>query len=163
MPVSRNQQLKQATPSLDGYIFQKKIGQGLFGSVWLAYDIKAKANYAIKVLESSFTMMNEIDNEISAYKAGKDCIFVVDFIGSSFAGGRSFIVMELVQGRTLADCNMAKGGINWTCSDARIVVSEIAIALDYMHTRGISHSDLHSGNILLNDHGHVKLIDFGCA
>ncbi|KAG0151722.1 hypothetical protein CROQUDRAFT_650752 [Cronartium quercuum f. sp. fusiforme G11] len=69
--------------------------------------------------------------------------------------------MELVKGRTLADCNMAKE--DWACSNARIIVSEIAIALDYMHTRGISHSDLHSGNILLNDHGHVKLIDFGCA
>ncbi|KAG0141174.1 hypothetical protein CROQUDRAFT_99095 [Cronartium quercuum f. sp. fusiforme G11] len=74
------------------------IGEGLFGSAWLAYDIKAKNNCAIKVLESSSTMMNDIDKEISAYKAGKDCSFVVDFIGSYYAGGRSFIVMELIKG-----------------------------------------------------------------
>ncbi|KAG0151726.1 hypothetical protein CROQUDRAFT_27318, partial [Cronartium quercuum f. sp. fusiforme G11] len=90
--------LKQATTSLDGYIFQKNIGQDFFGSIWLAYDIKVKNNCAIKVLESSSTMMNEIDNEISAYKAWKYCIFVVNFIRSSYAGGRSFIMMELIKG-----------------------------------------------------------------
>ncbi|KAG0140630.1 hypothetical protein CROQUDRAFT_689770, partial [Cronartium quercuum f. sp. fusiforme G11] len=139
--VSWSQELKQATPSLNGHIFQKKIGEGLFRSIWLAYDIKAKNNCSTKVLESSSTMMKEIDKEISAlpryfaaYKAGKDCIFVVDFIRLSYAGGRSFIVMELIKGQTLADCNMAKKGINWTCSDAKIIISEIAIALDYMHT-----------------------------
>jgi hypothetical protein len=74
--------------------------------------------------------------------------------------GRPYLVMELVEGATLAGC------CNGTALDPGRVAAigaELADALGYVHSRGIVHRDVKPGNVLLADDGRVRLGDFGIA
>jgi eukaryotic-like serine/threonine-protein kinase len=74
--------------------------------------------------------------------------------------GQPFIVMELVEGRSLQEAIDA-GGL--TEDRALEVCADVCAALQYAHERGLVHRDVKPGNILLADDGTVKVTDFGIA
>ncbi len=74
--------------------------------------------------------------------------------------GHPFLVMELVQGRTLARM-MRKGEL--TLPLALQIIEDVASALTDAHARGIVHRDIKPQNIMVNDRGQVKVLDFGLA
>jgi serine/threonine-protein kinase len=75
--------------------------------------------------------------------------------------GTYFIVMELVDGTSLAD--MLRGGRTLTASHSATLISQVAAALGYAHRNGVVHRDIKPGNILIASDGQVKVTDFGIA
>jgi len=75
--------------------------------------------------------------------------------------GAYFIVMELIEGKTLAE--MLRGGKKVTPARAVQVVAQVAAALGFAHRSGVVHRDVKPGNILLTSDGQVKVTDFGIA
>jgi len=75
--------------------------------------------------------------------------------------GTYFIVMELVEGTSLAD--MLRGSRTLTASRSAQLVAQVAAALGYAHRNGVVHRDVKPGNILITSDGQVKVTDFGIA
>jgi beta-lactam-binding protein with PASTA domain/tRNA A-37 threonylcarbamoyl transferase component Bud32 len=75
--------------------------------------------------------------------------------------GTYFIVMELVEGTSLAD--MLRGSRTLTASRSAQLVAQVAAALGYAHRNGVVHRDVKPGNILIASDGQVKVTDFGIA
>jgi serine/threonine-protein kinase len=76
-------------------------------------------------------------------------------------GGTYFIVMELVEGTSLAE--MLRGGVTLTAARSAQIVAQVAAALGYAHRSGVVHRDVKPGNILITRDGQVKVTDFGIA
>ncbi len=75
--------------------------------------------------------------------------------------GTYFIVMELVDGTSLAD--MLRGGRTLTASHSASLMAQVAAALGYAHRNDVVHRDIKPGNILIASDGQVKVTDFGIA
>jgi Tol biopolymer transport system component len=133
------------------------------GEVYRARDTKLGRDVAIKVLPSSLTndpdrlarFSREAQLLASLNHPNIAAIFHVEETGDGPA-----IVMELVEGETLAD-RIARGPI--PVDEALPIAKQIAEALEAAHEQGIIHRDLKPANIKLTPNGTVKVLDFGLA
>jgi serine/threonine protein kinase len=133
------------------------------GEVYRAHDGKLGRDVAIKVLPSMFTADHE---RLARFKSEARMLAAVNHphIGAIYgfedAGGMPALVLELVDGETLAD-RLRRGPI--PPRDALIIARQIADALDAAHRKGIVHRDLKPANIKVTPDGLVKVLDFGLA
>jgi Tol biopolymer transport system component len=147
-----------------------KIGAGGMGEVFRATDVNLGRDVAIKVLPSSFA--NDPDR-LSRFArearllAALNHPNIATIHGLEEAGGVRALVMELVEGPTLAEKlaqgsrHPAKAGL--PLADALNIAAQIAEALETAHDKGIVHRDLKPANLKIGDNGHVKVLDFGLA
>jgi tRNA A-37 threonylcarbamoyl transferase component Bud32/predicted esterase len=145
------------------YEIDSLIGAGGMGQVYRARDTRLQRTVAIKVLPAHLSSKTEAHarfvqeaKSISALQHPNVC--VLHDIGSQ--AGVDFMVMEYVDGRTL-DRVIRPGGL-----PAHIAIKyalQIADALACAHAVGIVHRDLKPGNIMVNDSGFIKVLDFGLA
>jgi serine/threonine protein kinase len=139
------------------------IGAGGMGEVYRARDSKLKRDVAIKILPDAFAREPERisrferEAEVLASLSHGNIATVHDFEQS---GGRHFLVMELVEGETLAD-RVARGAL--PIDEALGMVGQIVQALEAAHQKGIVHRDLKPANIKIAADGRVKVLDFGLA
>jgi serine/threonine protein kinase len=132
-------------------------------SVWLAGDSRLGREVAIKVLADSLALdagfVSRFEREalVAARVSHPNLVNVFDF---SSAGPRPYLVMEYVQGGTLADRLRGLARSDW---DPETVFRELMAALAHVHAAGIVHRDIKPGNVLIGQDGRTRLTDFGIA
>ena len=148
---------------LGPYEVAARIGAGGMGEVYRAIDTKLKRLVAVKVLPAAVAsepdrlarLRREAELLASLNHAN---IAVVH--GLEDAGGTLALVMELVEGPTLAD-RIAQGPI--PVDEALAIATQIADALEAAHEQGIIHRDLKPANVKVSPDGRGKILDFGLA
>ena len=148
---------------LGPYEVTGRIGMGGMGEIYEATDTTLGRAVAIKVLPDSFASDPErlarFDREARTL-AALNHPNIAAIYGVERSGGHAALIMELVEGPTLAD-RIAGGPI--ALDETLSIAGQIADALDAAHQRGIVHRDLKPANIKVRDDGTVKVLDFGLA
>jgi tetratricopeptide (TPR) repeat protein/predicted Ser/Thr protein kinase len=142
------------------YRIIEKLGEGGMGIVYLAEDQHLARRVAIKFLTSTdHHYRARFIREARAVSAlNHQNIAIVHDYGET-ATGQPFLVMEYVKGKSLSD--LLDEGL--TLRRSVEIVSSIAEALGEAHDSGIVHRDIKPSNVLINERGHVKVLDFGLA
>ena len=142
------------------------LGKGAMGVVYKAFDPMIKRFVALKTIHLGFTEPPDDDiaqrfhreaqaagnlnhqNIVGIYEYGEDA-------------GRAFIAMQYVEGQTLVD--LLKGKHRFSLADIQLILSSVLAALDYSHRKGVIHRDVKPGNIMRDNTGTVKVMDFRIA
>jgi Tol biopolymer transport system component/predicted Ser/Thr protein kinase len=148
---------------LGPYEITRLIGQGGMGVVYQARDVRLKRDVAIKVLPSESAAdagrIRRFEQEAQAASALNHANIAAIY-GIDSVEGTTFIAMEYVPGRTLAEM-IPRKGLN--PNQALRYAVQIADALARAHAGGVIHRDLKPGNIMVTPEDGVKLLDFGIA
>jgi serine/threonine-protein kinase len=148
---------------LGPYEIQSAIGAGGMGEVYRATDTNLNRQVAIKVLPETFAHDTErlarFEREAKTL-ASLNHSNIAQIYGFEKTDGIRALVMELVEGPTLAD-RIAQGPI--PVDEALAIAKQIAEGLEAAHEQGIIHRDLKPANIKLRADGTVKVLDFGLA
>ena len=145
------------------YRIEGVLGAGGMGQVYRARDTKLNRDVALKALPDVFTddpgrlalFTREAHMLASLNHPGIAAIY-----GLEDTGGVHALVLELVEGPTLAD-RLERGPIPF--DEALPIAHQIAQALAAAHERSIIHRDLKPANVKVQDDGTVKVLDFGLA
>ena len=149
--------------NLSHYSITGKIGKGGMGEVFRAKDQKLGRDVAIKVLPEEFA--RDTDRVARFQREAKLLASlnhpnIAAIYGLEESGGTNFLVLELVEGDTLAD-QIKKGPI--PVEESLKLALQIAEALEAAHEKGVIHRDLKPANIKVTPDGKVKILDFGLA
>jgi len=145
------------------YSVTKKIGEGGMGEVYQANDSKLNRQVALKILPELFVhdpeRLARFDREAKLL-ASLNYPNIAAIYGLEEARDKRFLVLELVEGETLAQ-RIAKGPL--PIKEALEVCHQITEALEAAHEKGIIHRDLKPANVKFTAEGQVKVLDFGLA
>jgi eukaryotic-like serine/threonine-protein kinase len=145
------------------YEIAAEIGKGGMGEVYRARDRKLGREVAIKVLPEEFARdaerMARFQREAKVL-ASLNHPNIASIYGLEDSGATHALVMELVEGPTLAD-RIKSGPI--PIDEALKIARQICEALEYAHERGIVHRDLKPANVNVTADDAVKVLDFGLA
>ena len=149
--------------TLGPYQVLAKLGEGGMGEVYRARDGKLKRDVAIKVLPASLSAdaarLARFQREAEVLASLNDP-HIAAIYGLEEQDGQTALVLELVEGPTLAD-RIAQGAI--PADEALPIAHQIALALEAAHDAGIIHRDLKPANVKVRPDGVVKVLDFGLA
>ncbi|MDP9494297.1 MAG: Stk1 family PASTA domain-containing Ser/Thr kinase [Actinomycetota bacterium] len=154
------------TPSelTDRYHVTSHVARGGMADVYEGQDTLLNRRVAIKVLhaqysaDEAFVKRFRREAQAAANLSHPNIVGIYDW---GQAQGTYFIVMELVDGRSLRDVLKSEGAL--LARRATEIASEVAAALSVAHQAGLVHRDVKPGNILLAKDGTVKVTDFGIA
>ncbi|MEK6287695.1 MAG: protein kinase [Acidobacteriota bacterium] len=145
------------------YRILRKLGAGGMGEVFLAEDTRLGRQVALKFLPASYQYDSErrgrfLKEARAASALRSPNIAAIYDIGEH--DGAMFIVMEYVAGEVLSQ-RIDRGTL--PTSDVIDIAMQIADALDEAHSLGVIHRDVKSSNLIINERGLVKMLDFGLA
>ena len=139
------------------------LGAGSFGSVYVGHR-RGNPYVAIKVLHVEFTESPEVVMKFlkEAYAtSGLEHENIVRFGDSGHEDGHWFIILEYFPSRSLREILEERGQLE--LDEGLAIIRQVGSALDYAHRARLLHRDIKPGNVLIGDHGHVKVVDFGLA
>jgi serine/threonine protein kinase len=165
---------------LGKYELRERLERGGMGEVWKAYDTQLRRHVAIKLLNAglqanpNFVSLFTREAQFVASLHHPNIIQVHDFqfTGAVGSDANAYMVMDYVEGGTLADyiCATSQKGQFPPATDMVYLFTAISLALDYAHQRGMIHRDIKPANILLDKRnpfgkpmGEPILTDFGIA
>jgi serine/threonine-protein kinase len=153
---------------LGRYTIVGKLGRGAMGEVYEAHDPQLNRQAALKVIRSELGgaragSAREVERFIKeaqlAAKLSKHP-HIVSVYEADVADGLHYIAMELVRGRTLAECRQ-EGAL--TARQQVKILRTVALAVHYAHEHGVLHRDLKPANVLLDADQKPYVTDFGLA
>jgi serine/threonine-protein kinase len=160
---------------LGHYEILEKLGEGGMGQVFRARDSRLQRHVAIKILPSTVAAdpdrLARFAREAQVL-ASLNHPHIAQIYGTEEGSGMHALVMELVEGRTLADMIPARfdpaaprsaQAATIELDDAIEIARQIAEALEAAHEQGIIHRDLKPANVKVRPDGTVKVLDFGLA
>ena len=148
---------------LGHYDVTKLLGEGGMGEVWQATDTQLNRQVALKILPDAFA---DDPDRLARFTREAQILAslnhpnIAAIHGIEEAEGTRALVLELVEGPTLAD-RIATGPI--PLDEALPIAKQIAEALEAAHEAGVIHRDLKPANIKVREDGTVKVLDFGLA
>ncbi len=149
--------------SFSHYKVTSKLGEGGMGEVWRAEDTKLGRDVALKMLPDLFAQDPErlarFEREARVL-ASLSHPNVAGIHGLEEVEGKRFLVMELVEGETLAE-RIQQGPM--PVDEAARIARQIAEAVESAHDKGVVHRDLKPANVNITPDGNVKVLDFGLA
>jgi eukaryotic-like serine/threonine-protein kinase len=161
--IAERQVRALAGQRISHYQILSRLGSGGMGEVYLAEDLKLARKVAIKFLPPALMADEEARRRLlrearAAAALDHPNICTIYEVGDE--AGRSFIVMQYIEGETLAE-RIKRERLN--SSEALDIAIQVAEALQEAHLQGIIHRDIKPQNIMLTARGQVKVLDFGLA
>lgn len=156
----------------DRFLLKERVSEGSMGIVYKALDRRLaeageeECSVAIKVLTPQLSRQGTALRALQQEAAKGRCLThpnIVRFIDLDREKDLYFIVMEWLDGRSLAKILNGNGSNTLDIATALDIVRQLAMALDYAHQRGVIHADVKPGNVIITPNNEVKLIDFGVA
>ena len=138
---------------LEHYEIVEVIGKGGMGEVFRATDTRLPRDVAIKTSQRQFSERFARETKVIASLNHPNICTLFDV-------GPNYLVMEMIEGPTLAE-RIKEGRLSLDA--AATIMRQVADALDYAHEKGVVHRDLKPGNIKIRSDGLVKVLDFGLA
>ncbi len=149
--------------TLAHYRITAKLGEGGMGEVYRAIDTRLEREVAVKVLPASVATDPErlarFEREAKLL-AALNHPNIAQIYGVETSGEMRALVMELVEGATLAE-RVESGPV--PLEESLAIARQIAAALEEAHEKGIVHRDLKPANVKLTPDGRIKVLDFGLA
>jgi serine/threonine-protein kinase len=139
------------------------IGAGASGRVYVADDVRLRRRVAVKVLhaaladDAGFLRRFRAEAQVAASLHHPNVMAVYDWGDDDVP----FMVLELLRGGSLR--RLLDTGARLTPSQATHVGGQVTAALEYAHVRGLVHRDVKPANLLFDEHGIVRVADFGLA
>jgi serine/threonine protein kinase/Tol biopolymer transport system component len=149
--------------TLAHYEISSQLGKGGMGEVYKAKDLKLGRDVAIKVLPEEFAKDGD---RVARFQREAKLLAslnhpnIASIHGLEESDGTHFLVLELIEGDTLAD-RIKSGPI--PVEESLKLALQIAEALEAAHEKGVIHRDLKPANIKVTPEGKVKVLDFGLA
>jgi Tol biopolymer transport system component len=141
----------------------RELGRGGMGEVYLARDTRLDRQVAIKALPAHLA---QDPDRLARFQREAKMLAMLSHTGIGsihgleVADGRTYLVLEFVEGETLAE-RLARGPL--TVDDALDTAKQVAEALEAAHEKGVVHRDLKPANIMITPEGVAKVLDFGLA
>jgi serine/threonine protein kinase len=151
---------------VERYRLVRKVGRGAMGQVWLAYDNLLNRHVAVKhlLMGSGQSLDDDVvkramrEARVAAQLNHPNVVQIFDLV---MTAGMPYVVMEFVEGETLASRLESAGRL--TPQTVRPWIRQVATCLAAAHELGIVHRDVKPANILITPNGVAKLADFGIA
>jgi len=150
--------------TIAGYRIIEKLGEGGMGVVYKAVDLSLDRVVAIKALNAELAKNPELEQRFRAEakaQASLNHVNLATLYAFLVEGGTAWMVMEFIEGESFAGMIQRRGPI--PSEEALPLFRQALLGLGYAHRMGIVHRDIKPGNIMLNRHGIVKVMDFGIA
>ncbi len=164
-------------PTIMGYDLLGPLGKGTFGSVWRARQVRTGALVAVKLFDRDIAMdWDFLHREIQCLLLVAKHPHVVTLLDADFVQKPPFMVTELMEGSLDQEIKRVRQEIRkQSASDdvdlpwspypdfrrAMVWFEEMARGLHYVHGKALLHCDLKPANVLLDDQGRVRIVDFG--
>lgn len=166
------QHLQVGSVLRDRFMLQEEVAGGSMGTVYKALDRRlAEADtgdhvVAIKVLSPQLSRDGNALRALQQEAAKTRCLShpnIVRFIDLDRDDELFFMVMEWLEGRSLADILDNQTGKKLDVDSSLDIIRQLGLAVEYAHQRGVVHADIKPANVIITPAGEVKLFDFGVA